>query len=136
MKKPLRILLVEDEVISAMYMKMELEEAGYEVCRHVTTGENAVISAENDCPDIVLMDIVLPGKIDGVDAAEKIKNISNIPIIIFLTGFENKDTRERALKLNPIAYLIKPVSISELKSIIDSYFLKMDGTGSATKNHV
>jgi two-component system, response regulator PdtaR len=121
MEKPVRILLVEDEVVTAMSLKMELEKAGFEVCDQVTTGENAIMSAEQNTPDIILMDIRLAGKINGVEAAEKIKLTSEIPII-FLTGYEDRDTMERAKKINPLAYLIKPVGIGEIKAIIHTVF--------------
>ncbi len=123
MKTSVRILLVEDEIISAMFLKMELEKEGFVVCRHVTTGENAVTSAESDKPDVILMDIFLAGKLNGIDAAQEIKEKSDIPIIIFLTGFEDEKLKETALKLDPLAYIIKPVVLSELKSIINSKFL-------------
>jgi CheY-like chemotaxis protein len=123
MEKKIKILLVEDEVVAAMFLKMELEKEGYIVCKHVTTGENAIISAEADKPDVILMDIFLAGKINGIDAAKEIKEKTDIPIIIFLTGFEDSGLKEKAMKLDPLAYIIKPVVLTELKDIINKKFL-------------
>ncbi|OHD17059.1 MAG: histidine kinase [Spirochaetes bacterium GWD1_27_9] len=125
MENSIKFLLVEDEVINAMLMKMQLEKTGYKVTHHVTTGENAIISSKQNPPDIILMDIRLAGEIDGIEAAEIIKSQSNIPII-FITGYDDLTIRKRAEKLNPLEYLIKPLVIDKLKTIIDAYFIKPD----------
>lgn len=121
MSKTVNILLVEDEVITAMVMQSQLENLGYCVIDHVTTGENAIISAKENQPDIILMDIALAGEIDGIDAAIAIKSESDIPVI-FITGYEDQQYKERAEKIKPLEYLIKPLNMKKLKSIIDSCF--------------
>ncbi len=121
MKKSVEILLVEDEVITAMFMMDLLTKAGFNVSNHVTTGENAIIFAEKTNPDIILMDIRLAGEMDGIEAAEKIQTVNNIPVI-FITGYDDTIYRERAENLNTLAYLVKPAPISVLKSLIDDYF--------------
>lgn len=118
MKNNLKILLVEDEVIVAMLMKMELHNAGYEIAHHVVTGEEAVASARQNQPDIILMDIRLAGEIDGVDAAAAIRSESNIPVV-FITGYNSPDTIERAEKIGHMGYFIKPVDINKLKKIFE-----------------
>ena len=120
MKKKIKLLIVEDEVIFVQSLCIDLESDNYEVCCYATTGEEAVIKAEKAKPDLVLMDINLPGKIDGIDAAREISEVYNIPII-FMTGYRDPFIFERAQKVNPVAYLTKPVETSRLKSIIDSY---------------
>lgn len=121
MKQPVRILIVEDEVLTAMSMEMELKQAGYDVCKRVVTGEEAITSAEQDHPDLIVMDIRLAGSLDGIEAAQQICSRSNIPII-FITGYLDKDFKERAKQLHPIGYFIKPVSIHILKTAINSAF--------------
>ena len=98
MEKTIRIQLVEDEVIVAMLMEDVLNNLGYTVSGHVTTGEDAIISAKQNPPDIILMDIRLAGIIDGIEAASSIKSEFDIPVI-FLTGYDDKAVRKRAEKI-------------------------------------
>ena len=128
MENQIRILVVEDEVLTAMMMQAQLKKAGYSIARHVTTGENAILSAKEDPPDIILMDIRLAGKIDGVEAATAINVEREIPVI-FVTGYDEKSVRERAETLKPLAYMIKPVSMRELKAKIDGHFRQGDQAG-------
>jgi two-component system, response regulator PdtaR len=121
MKDKINILLVEDEVISAMLLQTMLQRVGYKISHHVTTGERAIISARHNQIDIILMDIRLSGKIDGIETALKIRSESDIPII-FITCYEDLVIRKRAEETNPLAYLIKPLDPEHLKSIIDKYF--------------
>ncbi len=119
MTRPIRILLVEDEIFIAMCLEMELKQVNYEVCKRVSTGEEAVSIALQESPDIILMDIRLAGKIDGIEAAKQIRMNSEIPII-FMTGYLDKTVEERAKMLNPIGFFVKPVQIREIISLIDS----------------
>ncbi len=120
MNKQIKFLLVEDEVINAMLIQMQLKGVGYDVSHHVTTGENAIKSAKQNRPDIILMDIRLAGGIDGIEAAMVIN--SGIPII-FITCYDNQAVRERTEKFKPLGYLIKPLDIDKLKTIIDTHFV-------------
>ena len=121
MEKRIKILLVEDEVIAAMYLQYQLKSVGYNELCHVTTGKEAIISAREKQPDVILMDIRLADDIDGIEAATKIKLESDIPII-FLTGYDDDIVRERAEKLKPLEYLIKPYEVKTIKKIIDAHF--------------
>jgi CheY-like chemotaxis protein len=122
MKSPLRILIVEDEAIIAMGVQMELELAGYEVCQIVATGEAAVAYVASNPPDLVLMDHRLAGKMDGVEAAQAIRALDSVPpiSIIFMTGYAGQDMMERAQELNPLGYLIKPVRVAEMQTMIEA----------------
>ena len=115
------ILLVEDEIIIAMLIQRQLKEIGFTDIKHVTTGENAIISSKENPPDIILMDIKLAGKIDGIEAAFQIKSEQEIPVI-FITSYNDNDTAERVKKIKPLGYLEKPLSINKLKEIINSHF--------------
>ncbi|MCK5050985.1 MAG: response regulator [Candidatus Cloacimonetes bacterium] len=119
----MKILLAEDEILIAQCLKMELELNGYDVCSFVARGEEAVEIAKVEKPNIILMDIHLSGKMDGIEAAKKINEHKNIPII-FMTGYNDITIYERAQKINPVAYLEKPIEIFEFKPIIDSIFNK------------
>ena len=80
-----KVMIVEDEVIIASDLKVQLEGLGYEVTIAVTTGEEAIKFAESDPPDLVLMDIILSGKMDGIDTADVIRSQYNIPVV-FITA--------------------------------------------------
>ncbi len=121
-----RILVVEDEEITAEDIKDTLEELGYEVPITVPSGEEAIEKVEEIQPDLILMDIALEGKIDGIDAAEEIKKAYDIPII-FLTAYSDEKTIERVKNTKPEAYILKepfsmlykPFKPDELKGIIE-----------------
>ncbi|MCK5148994.1 response regulator [bacterium] len=120
MEGRIKILIVEDEVMIAQCLKMDLEDEGYEVCSFVGSGEEAIIEVREKNPDIILMDINLAGKMDGIDAAREIIDYKDIPIIL-MTGYNKSNLFIRAHKVHPVAYLEKPVEIYDLKPIIESY---------------
>ncbi len=119
MGKKIRMLLVEDEAITAMCLKMEFEQVGLDVCKVVASGEDAIISAKQEQPDLVLMDIQLGGEIDGIEAAVEISRDSRISII-FMTGYQESALKARTNPLQPIGYFVKPVKVAEIKTLIDS----------------
>ena len=90
-----RILIVEDETIIAMEVESQLQRLGYEVTSVVDTGEKAISKAESDKPDLILMDIRIKGEMDGIDAAEVIRNKFGIPVI-FSTAYLDEERIERA----------------------------------------
>lgn len=113
-----RILVVEDEAIIANDIKMMLESGGYLVTAVVATGARAVRKAEADCPDLVLMDIVLPGELDGIQAAQLIRAGQDIPVI-YLTAYTDESIVSRALVSEPFGYVVKPFHESELFRTIE-----------------
>lgn len=113
----IKILVVEDEAIIAKNIESKLIKAGYEVVDTVYTGSDAIKSAIEKCPDIILLDIKLKGGISGIEAAEKIKHQKDIPVI-FLTSYTDEDTFEKAKLTEPAAYLSKPFNLDELNRII------------------
>ena len=120
-KKKIRLLIAEDEVIIAQCLTIELELEGYEVCKYVATGEEAVIETAKAKPDAVLMDINLTGEIDGIEAAKEIIRNNNVPII-FMTGFTESNIFKKAQELNPVAYLEKPVEVYDITPILEKLF--------------
>ena len=121
MNEKKKILIVEDEVMLSAWLKIQLEDEGYLVCGSFTTGEESVEFVQKTKPDIILMDINLVGEIDGIEAAEVITEKSNIPII-FMTGYTDPKVYERAQKIKPLAYLIKPIEIWNLRPVFESIF--------------
>jgi two-component system cell cycle sensor histidine kinase/response regulator CckA len=109
-----RILIVEDEAIIARDLSQMLKKLGHTILDAVMTGEEAIAKAANLRPDLVLMDIRLPGKTDGVAAAIRIREEQEIPIM-FLTGNTDEATLERAKAAAPLGYLPKPISERELR---------------------
>jgi len=111
------ILIVEDEGIIALAIKVSLENNGHTVVGIVSTAEDAVKEASNKRPNLILMDIRINGEHDGIFAAVKIREILDIPVI-YMTGFSDAATMKRALETNPHAFLAKPVNINRLQEII------------------
>ncbi|MBN2051403.1 MAG: response regulator [Spirochaetales bacterium] len=127
-RQKMHILLVEDEAITALMFKSNLEAAGYEVHTPIATGESAVKAVQTEKFDLILMDIHLAGDMDGIQAAEKISLSCCIPII-FMTGYSDCDVRLRARELRPAAYLVKPVSLKDIKSAIEFVFTEQGLSG-------
>jgi len=111
-------MVVEDELIIGRDVKIRLEKMGYVVTSVTTSVEKALEGAELDRPDLVLMDIVLPGPMDGVDAAEQIRSRWGIPVV-FLTAYADEKTLERAKLSDPFGYLLKPFLDGELQAVIE-----------------
>ncbi len=112
-----KILIVEDEVITAKILEDMLTSLGYKVVARVKTGENAIKTAGKYQPDFVLMDIVLEGMMDGIDAAAEIKKQFGIPVI-YLTAFSDDATIGRAKETDPYGYLVKPFVKETIHSTI------------------
>ncbi len=115
----IKILLVEDEAITALAMIGALQSMGYITCDPVATGEKALQSLTSKNPDVVLMDISLTGNMDGIETAQKMMEAGH-NAIIFITGYSSGDLYERAKALNPMAIFTKPVKPRDLKSAIDA----------------
>lgn len=120
------ILVVEDERITAEDIKSGLEDSGYHVIDMVSSGNEAIESAEKHQPDLVLMDIKLKGKMDGIEAAGQIKQKFDIPVI-YLTAYSDEYTVKRAKSTDHSGFILKeetgmikkPFEESELRSAID-----------------
>jgi CheY-like chemotaxis protein len=118
-----KILIVEDEGITVLHIKKALEDLGYEIAGMASSGEEAIIKATEIRPDLVLMDIVLKGNVDGIDAAEKIRAILNIPII-YLTAHADETTLQRAKVTEPFGYIVKPFRERDLQISIECALYK------------
>lgn len=112
-----QLLIVEDEAIVALDIKNALLKLGHEVIACVTNADEAIAWIEKIRPDIIIMDIHLNHSKDGIQTAEEIQKIANIPIL-YLTAYADDETISRAVRTNPIGYLIKPFKREELKSTI------------------
>ena len=113
-----QVLIVEDEAIVSMDLRYKLEAMGYSVPAEIRSGEEAVDAASRLHPDLVLMDIRLTGKMDGIDAAEEIRRRFNIPVI-YLTSHADEDTLARAKATEPSGYILKPFYDAELRAVVE-----------------
>lgn len=118
-----KILIVEDEGIEALDLQNRLIAQGYTVPDIAATGEEAVKKTEEASPDLVLMDIMLHGEVDGVTAAEQIRARFDIPVI-YITAYADEDTLQRAKITEPYGYLVKPFRERELYVTIDMALYK------------
>lgn len=109
-----RILLVEDSASTAAYLEHIIRELGYQVIAKVQTGEDAVAFVRNQELDLILMDIILAGKIDGIEAATQIRQYRDIPIV-YLTAHDEEAMLKRAQITDPSAYILKPFNARELE---------------------
>ena len=117
-----KVIIVEDEAITALNLKYDLEDLGYEVLETIDNGNEAIEKSQELFPDFVLMDINLKGKMWGIEAAKEISEIG-IPII-FLTANTDDFTAFEALKTAPYGYLSKPYSIKDLELTIGTVLRK------------
>lgn len=114
-----KILIVEDEALASMMLKILLLDNGFTVCGVVTSGEKAVEFVKTDEPDFILMDIQLSGEISGIEAVAQIHAIRKIPVV-FVTGYSDQQTLEQARQVDYKAYLYKPVEIEKLIAVLKS----------------
>ena len=113
-----KILVVEDEHIVAMDIQFTLETLGYKVCGIVSSGEESVEKAFRINPDLILMDIKLKGKMDGISAARQIQSKVKIPVI-YLTAFGDENTLKELAVTQPYGYINKPFVEHELQVKIE-----------------
>lgn len=118
-----KILVVEDEAIVAKNIEKKLITAGYQVAGIATSALEAIELAASLKPDLVLMDIKLKGKMDGIDAANAIRNSYRLPII-YLTSYADDETFQRAKLTEPFGYLIKPFELKELNRSVEMALYK------------
>ena len=117
MKTP-RILIVEDEAVTAADLKRELVRLGYEAVGFASETEDAVQAVLRLEPDLVLMDIILAGQLDGIVAATAIRGATGCPVV-FLTAHGDQRTMERAMLAGPFGYVLKPFTGIALKAAIE-----------------
>ena len=115
---PAKILVVEDEGIVAEEIRSRLKNKGYTVSGIVHTGEAAIQKVKEVHPDLVLMDIRLKGEMDGIEAARKIQERFDVPVV-YLTAHADDNTLQRAKITHPFGYVIKPFEETELHVAIE-----------------
>ncbi|MDG6244671.1 MAG: response regulator [Methanolobus sp.] len=114
----IKVLVVEDENIVALEIKSRLKKLGYVVPSVASTGEEAINKAEAFSPDIILMDIMLKGNMDGIEASRQILERMDVPIV-YLTAYADDETLQKAKLTNPCGYILKPFEENDLRTTIE-----------------
>ncbi len=118
-----RILIVEDERITAEDLAEVLKDLGYQVSAVVSSGEEAIRDAEKNRPDLVLMDIRIKGEMDGTEAARILRERFDVPVV-YLTAHADRDTLDRAKHSRPLGYIVKPFHEAELHASVEMALYK------------
>ncbi|XPV76296.1 MAG: response regulator [Desulfovibrio sp.] len=113
-----RIVIVEDEAIVALDLENRLTLLGYDVVASAVSGREAIELVKKHSPDLIIMDIMLAGEMDGIQTAAQIRQFTEIPTI-FLTAYTDSTTLTRATEFAPAGYIIKPYEDRELRVTID-----------------
>lgn len=116
-----RVLIVEDDMLLSFVEERILKKLGYQVVDKATTGADAISKACELNPDVIIMDIQLKGEMDGIEAMNKIRKSSNIPVI-YLSGNSDRANYKRAEDTNFAGYLVKPVTAKDLKQPLEKVF--------------
>ena len=120
-----KILVVDDESAVAMELELHLTEMGYEVVESVSSSAEAIAKARALRPDLILMDIVMPGEKNGIAAAEEILSEMDVPIV-FLTAYANEEYIKSARNVGPFGYIVKPYEDRELRATIEIALYKKE----------
>jgi CheY-like chemotaxis protein len=118
MTPPACILIVEDERVVALDLARRLRRLGYTIAGLATSGTEAITQALTHHPDLVLMDLHLPGTVDGLEAAQFLRTHLNLPVLV-VSGVTDPTTLVRAHQVSPTGVLAKPVQDHELQSALD-----------------
>lgn len=111
-------MVVDDETIISMQLENRLKQLGYNIAGNASTAEEAISLADQLKPDLILMDIVMPGKLDGIEAAGIIRRDLDIPVI-FLTAWADEELVKRAKDVQPYGYIVKPYNEREIQATIE-----------------
>ena len=113
----IRVFVVEDELLHAENTKLSVEEAGFQLAGECDNADLALAAILKAKPDVVLMDISLPGKLNGITLTKALKAERDIPVI-FTTTFNDEATIKEAAETGPVSYLIKPIQTDNLKAAV------------------
>lgn len=118
-----KILIVEDEILVGMMLKKRIESYGYEVCDIASTGHDAIEMAARLKPELLFMDVSLPGEIDGVTAAKRIKEKQHVSVVFFTGNHRDENLISRSEEIAPVAILDKMGPFSEVIAALEKGLL-------------
>ncbi|MDH3722883.1 MAG: response regulator, partial [Desulfobacteraceae bacterium] len=124
-KSAYKIMVVEDEAVIALNLQQMLTKMGFDVIGVSYSGEEALEKARSLRPDLILMDIMIPGKLDGIAAAKIIKAELGIPVV-FLTAYSEDKIIESAKQAEPYGYILKPSQDREIKATVEIALYKKE----------
>jgi CheY-like chemotaxis protein len=127
MNRPKKIFVVEDDPNVSIVLTTRLESLGYKICGTAESGAEAINGVRKFHPDLITMDILLKGEMNGIETAQKISVNSDIPII-YMTCLADQDIFERAIHTNPYGYIVKPYDTNDLRSAIEIAFVKYEAS--------
>ena len=116
-----KVMIVEDDLILNLLYESYLERLGFQTEGELVYGKTAIEVAQNLNPDLIIMDILLEGEIDGIDAMNEIRKFSDVPVI-YITGNSDPYHVKRAKETDYIDYLTKPIEFDDLKTAVNAYF--------------
>ena len=122
-----KILIVDDEVLSAELLATFLKSIGYSVCEIATTGNKAIQIAQSDKPDFVLMDLRLAGEMDGAEAMKAILEINPGTPFAFISGYPDEVIQKKSINLSPVEVFTKPFTFdfNNIATFLNDYFKKL-----------
>jgi len=118
-----KILITEDEAVIAIELEKILAAMGHEVVGTAGSGQQAIEMARRLKPDLILMDIVMPGDVDGIAAAEIIKEEMDVSVV-FLTAYAGDQVVERAKRVGPLGYIVKPFQEDQVRAALEVVIYK------------
>jgi CheY-like chemotaxis protein len=119
-----KIMIVEDDFIIRMFIEKVVLDSGYELVSRASSYEEAVELAEQFRPDLILMDIGLNGKKDGIETATRIREL--LPVkIVYLTGNSDEKTMEHAKSTQPLGFIFKPIDEEMLKEVLQRFITQL-----------
>ena len=118
MSEKIKLLIVEDEMLIAANISLQLSELGYEVTGIIPRGEEALVHVRDNPPDIILLDINLKGELDGIETAREMQKVQNIPVI-YLTANVDDAHFNRAKDTHPFGFIAKPFKKLDLQRAIE-----------------
>ena len=118
---PKKVLIVEDDLLLSAVEKRLIQKCGYKVAGSVRTAQEAIEKTHQLQPDLIIMDIKLLGDMDGVQAMQKIREFSEVPVI-YLSGVSDQTVYERAQETRFVDSLLKPITEEDLKSSLEKAF--------------
>jgi CheY-like chemotaxis protein len=117
----LKVMIVEDEIVSALALSNELKQRDYTVCKLIVSGQKAIEKVAEEKPDVIFMDIRLQGPVNGIEAAQQINSRFGVPIV-FMTGDTTETLVDQLKEMDHIGFLSKPVQINEVIKLLQNYF--------------
>ncbi|EPR39845.1 response regulator receiver protein [Desulfovibrio sp. X2] len=113
------VLIVEDESVTAMFVKLMLQRLGAHAVATAASGEEALEMAESLKPTLAVLDICLGEGIDGIETARRLKE-SHAVEVVFLSAYSDAEIRSRAMAVGPLAYLLKPLDVDRLQDVLQT----------------